>query len=267
MMTVPATLTGEALARIAVHAGAVIDRLYREGCAVARKADESPVTEADRAAEAVILAGLGILAPDLPVVAEESAADGHVPQIGRVFALVDPLDGTKEFLTRSGEFTVNIAIVVDGMPVMGVVYAPAISRLWVADAGRAWAADVSPGADIPADRVNLMVRAQPAHGLTAIISRSHGAPDAEAYLAQFEIAESISAGSSLKFCRVAEGAADIYPRFGRTMEWDTAAGHAVVLAAGGAVSLLDGSPLRYGKSDRGFDNPAFVVTGGSRPYQ
>ena len=115
--------------------------------------------------------------------------------------------------------------------------------------------------------MDVAVRPPPAHGLTAFTSRSHGAPDAEAYLAQFEIAESISAGSSLKFCRVAEGAADIYPRFGRTMEWDTAAGHAIVLAAGGAVSMLDGNPLRYGKSERGFDNPDFIVTGGQLARQ
>lgn len=264
MIALPAGLNGEGLARIAVEAGAVIDRLYRDGCAVTRKADESPVTEADRAAEAIILARLHEIAPDLPIVAEEEAAAGRIPKIGRMFALVDPLDGTKEFLARSGEFTVNIAIIMDETPVLGVVYAPAIARLWVADGSGAWAYDVPPGGDLPAARTPLAVRRAPAAGLTVITSKSHGTSETEAYLNDFPIAERISAGSSLKFCRIAEGRADLYPRFGRTMEWDTAAGHAILLAAGGRVETVDGLPLIYGKSDRGFDNPNFIARG-ARP--
>jgi len=261
MIELPAGLNGEALARIAIEAGAVIDRFYRDGCAVTQKADQSPVTEADRAAEAIILARLHEIAPGLPVIAEEEAAAGRIPEIGRVFALVDPLDGTKEFVARSGEFTVNIAIIVDGAPVMGVVYAPALSRLWAADAAGAWACDVPPGDDLPDTRTGVAARRPPSDGLTVIASRSHGTSKADEYLKQFRVAEKISAGSSLKFCRVAEGSADLYPRFGRTMEWDTAAGHAIVRAAGGCVQTLDGEHLSYGKVDRGFDNPDFVVRG------
>lgn len=262
MIELPAGLNGEVLARIAIEAGAVIDRLYRDGCAVARKADESPVTEADRAAEAIILARLRAIAPDLPIVAEEEAAAGRVPDIGRMFALVDPLDGTKEFLARSGEFTVNIAIIEDAAPVMGAVYAPAIARLWVADRAGAWAGDVTPGSgDLPEERAPLAVRRPPAAGLTVMASKSHGTPETEAFLKQVPVAERIGAGSSLKFCRIAEGRADLYPRFGRTMEWDTAAGHAVLLAAGGRVETIDGLPLNYGKADRGFDNPSFIAWG------
>ncbi len=261
MTMLPAGVNGEALARIAVEAGAVIDRFYREGCAVMQKADQSPVTEADRAAEAIILARLHEIAPGLPIVAEEEAAAGRIPEIGRAFALVDPLDGTKEFVARSGEFTVNIAIVLDGTPTMGVVYAPALSRLWAADAAGAWACDVPPGGDLPEARTRIVVRQPPVDGLTVIASRSHGASRANEYLKTFRVAEKISAGSSLKFCRVAEGSADLYPRFGRTMEWDTAAGHAIVRAAGGRVQTLDGEHLSYGKVARGFDNPDFVVWG------
>lgn len=261
MMTLPADLNGEALARIAVEAGVVIDRFYREGCVVLQKADQSPVTEADRAAEAIILARLREIAPGIPIVAEEEAAAGRIPEIGRVFALVDPLDGTKEFVARSGEFTVNVAIIVDGAPVMGVVYAPAIARLWVADETGAWTCDVPPGGDLPAERTRIAARPPSGGGLTVIASKSHGTPQTEAYLADFPIAEKIYAGSSLKFCRIAEGRADLYPRFGRTMEWDTAAGHAIVLKAGGRVETTDGQSLTYGKVERGFDNPHFVVWG------
>lgn len=261
MIELPAGLSGEALARIAVEAGSVIDRFYRDGCAVAHKADHSPVTEADRAAEAVILARLHDIAPGLPIIAEEEAAAGRIPEIGRIFALVDPLDGTKEFIARSGEFTVNIAVIVDRTPVMGVVYAPAISRLWAADAAGAWTCDVPPGGDLPRARIAVAARRPPVGGLTVIASRSHGTSKADAYVKAFNVAERIAAGSSLKFCRVAEGAADLYPRFGRTMEWDTAAGHAIVRMAGGRVETLDGQPLAYGKADRGFDNPDFVARG------
>jgi 3'(2'),5'-bisphosphate nucleotidase len=261
MTILPAGLNAEALARIAVEAGAVIDRFYREGCAVLHKADQSPVTEADRAAEAIILARLDEIAPGIPVVAEEEAAAGRIPEIGRAFALVDPLDGTKEFVARSGEFTVNIAIIVDGTPVMGVVYAPAIARLWATDEAGAWACDVPPGGDLPEERTPIAARRPPPGGLTVIASKSHGTPETEAHLAGFAIAEKIYVGSSLKFCRVAEGRADLYPRFGRTMEWDTAAGHAIVLGAGGRVETTDSRPLTYGKVERGFDNPNFIVWG------
>lgn len=261
MIALPDALTGDALALIAIEAGAVIDRMYRDGCAVATKADKSPVTEADGAAETIILARLREIAPGLPVIAEEEAAAGRMPAVDRLFALVDPLDGTKEFVSGSGDFTVNIGIIADGDPVMGVVYAPATRRLWVAERGNAWAADVATEGGLPVTRHPVRVRSVPDAGMTAVVSRSHRTPAGIALLEGFSVAETISAGSSLKFCRVAEGAADIYPRAGRTMEWDTAAGHAVLLAAGGVVVTLDGTPLRYGKHERGFDNPGFVALG------
>lgn len=248
------------LVAIAIDAGLVIDRLFRDGCAVTAKADRSPVTEADNAAEAIILAGLRAAAPDLPVIAEEEAAAGRIPQVGDVFALVDPLDGTREFVAGRDEFTVNIAIVERGVPVSGVVYAPAKGVLWAGDANGAWRACVD-GVGVMTDRRPIGVRAVPPGGLVVVASRSHGSPETDEFLTAFDVAERVSAGSSLKFCLVAEGKADLYPRFGRTMEWDTAAGHAVVRAAGGRVLTLDGVPLAYGKSARGYDNPDFVVLG------
>lgn len=250
----------DALVAIAIRAGLVIDRLFRDGCAVATKADRSPVTEADNAAEAIILAGLRAAWPDLPIIAEEEAAAGRVPDVGDMFALVDPLDGTREFVAGRDEFTVNIAIVVRGVPISGVVYAPAKGILWAGDASGAWRALVNKDGAMT-QRQTIGVRAAPPGGLVVVASRSHRTPETDAFLRQFDVADCLSAGSSLKFCLVAEGQADLYPRFGRTMEWDTAAGHAVILAAGGRVLTLDGAPLDYGKLARGYDNPNFVVLG------
>ena len=191
----------------------------------------------------------------MPVVAEEEAAAGRMVAVDGRFFLVDPLDGTKEFLNRNGEFTVNIAEVVDGVPVAGVVYAPAINRLFVGEQG-AGAFEVS--ADLTQVRP-MAARTVPDEGLVAIGSRSHSDAKTEGFLAQFDIAEFKSAGSSLKFCLVAAGEADMYPRAGRTMEWDTAAGHAVLMAAGGRVDRWEGTPLLYGKP--GFENPGFVARG------
>lgn len=259
-MSLPASLTIEALARLAIEAGLVIERLYADGCTVTAKADASPVTEADRAAEAVILAGLKRIAPDLPVIAEEEAAAGRVPAPDSVFALVDPLDGTREFVSKNGEFTVNIAIVRDGAPVMGVIYAPVLHRLWAGTVGAgAWRAEIVDGTWAATHPIG--VRPAPATGLTVLASRSHRSPETEEWIARYPVAAIESAGSSLKFCLVAEGRADLYPRLGRTMEWDTAAGHAILAAAGGQVLTLDGLPLTYGKRDRGFDNPHFVALG------
>lgn len=262
------TVTGDQLAAIALEAGAIIMRVYETDFEVGEKADKSVVTEADNLAEAYILAELAKVDPDLPVIAEESVSAGHVPEHGSRFALVDPLDGTREFINRRGEFTVNIAIIKYGRPVMGVVYAPALARLFVAEGpDQAWQTEAGPGAEVPApeQRRPLAIRACPEAGATAIASKSHRSPETDAFLKRFETAEIISAGSSLKFCLVAAGEADLYPRMGRTMEWDTAAGQSVVEAAGGRVLTEAGAPLLYGKRERGYDNPHFVVYGDVTP--
>jgi 3'(2'), 5'-bisphosphate nucleotidase len=240
---------------LADRAGAVILEHYHGDVAVRAKADASPVTAADEAAEAVILARLAELTPDIPAVAEETVAAGHAPEVdGGPFWLVDPLDGTKEFLSRNGEFTVNIALVQAREPVLGVVLAPARGQAWWGARGKG-----STVRDAHGNAHPIAARKAPPAGLVAIASRSHRDPETQAFLDQAGVAECISAGSSLKFCLVAEGKADLYPRFGRTMEWDTAAGHAVLAAAGGRVTTRDGAPFLYRKP--GFENPPFIARG------
>ena len=240
---------------LADRAGAVILEHYQGDVAVRAKADASPVTAADEAAEAVILVRLAELTPEIPVVAEETVAAGHVPEIGDgQFWLVDPLDGTKEFLSRNGEFTVNIALIEGREPILGVVLAPARDQAWWGARGRgATARDADGGTHA------IAVRKAPADGLVAIASRSHRDAETQAFLDQAGVGKCISAGSSLKFCLVAEGKADLYPRFGRTMEWDVAAGHAVLAAAGGRVTTRAGAPLLYRKP--GLENPPFIARG------
>jgi 3'(2'), 5'-bisphosphate nucleotidase len=239
---------------IARAAGDLIMQVYATDFAVRGKDDASPVTEADERAETLIVDALRRLAPSIPIVAEEMVAAGQVPEIGNRFWLVDPLDGTKEFISRNGEFTVNIALVVGGEPFLGVVYAPALGRMFSGVAGEGAQVD-----DLAGQRA-LHVRAVPEQGLTVVASRSHGdAAALDAFLAGRRVAALVNSGSSLKLCLVAAGEADLYPRLGRTMEWDIAAGHAVLRAAGGGVTRLDGSPLLYGKP--GFDNPHFVARG------
>ncbi len=249
----------ESVAQIARAAAAEVMAVYATDFAVRGKADASPVTEADERAERVILAGLAALTPDVPVIAEEAVAAGRIPALpaaGGRFWLVDPLDGTREFVGRNGEFTVNIALIESGAPLLGVVLAPAVGG------GRLFAGDRRAGAWVEdaAGRRAIGCRRVPAEGLTVVASRSHGDAQAlERYLAGRRVASLTQAGSSLKLCLLAEGRADLYPRFGRTMEWDIAAGHAVLAAAGGSVCTLDGAPLRYGKA--GFENPDFVAKG------
>jgi 3'(2'),5'-bisphosphate nucleotidase len=261
----------KALCDMALAAGAAIMDVRRGGAEAEVKKDGSPVTVADRRAEAIILAGLKRLAPQTPVVAEEEAAAGRVPSTDGEFFLVDPLDGTKEFLRTTdnrGEFTVNIGLIRDGAPVAGVVFAPALGKLWLARPDQAWAATVDdrgPGLFSLGALEPIRVRRVPAGGVTAIASRSHSTPETDAYLDLYPVADRRSVGSSLKFCVVAEGEADLYPRLGRTMEWDTAAGDAVLRAAGGLTVTLDGEPLRYGKrnlaNEADFANPHFVALG------
>ena len=263
-MAHPATFhadLADLFARLAVEAGWIELDLYDRGCAVAAKDDSSPVTEADLRAEAAILAGLAREAPDLAVVAEETVARHGAPRCPARFALVDPLDGTREFVRRNGEFTVNIALVEDGAPVLGVVFAPTLGLLWSGAAGAgAFVATCARGARAPHERRAIAARPAPGR-LVALASRSHGDPQTEAFLAALPLASRASAGSSLKFCRIAEGAADVYPRFAPTMEWDTAAGHAVLAAAGGIVTAPDGAPFLYGKCEAGYRNGPFVAWG------
>jgi 3'(2'), 5'-bisphosphate nucleotidase len=251
------------LAAIAHDAGRLILKHYAHGAEVRRKADESPVTAADGEAEALILARLAQLAPGVPVIAEEEVAAGRVPELGRRFFLVDPLDGTKEFLKRNDEFTVNIALIEAGKPICGVVLAPAKGRAFVGEAPNGAFEIAAPGdgaLDLRGAR-RIAARKAPAGGLVAIASRTHQDTKIEEYLARFPVAEVIAAGSSLKFALVAAGEADLYPRHGRTMEWDTAAGQAVLESAGGSVKTLDGAVLRYGKVEQGFANPYFIARG------
>lgn len=254
------------LADIAVAAGAAIMRIYAAPVEAERKADGSPLTAADLAAEEVIAAGLARDFPGIPVISEEAApAAAGLGAQGETFLLVDPLDGTKEFLSRNGEFTVNIAIVAGGRPRAGVVYAPALGRLWLGAAGAgAEVAEVPPQAGTlgGAPRRPIRVRPRPATGLVAVASRSHLDQETQAFLATLPIADRRFRGSSLKFCLIAEGEADVYPRFGPTMEWDTAAGHAVLEAAGGRVTTPEGAPLLYGKAAAGYRNGAFIAWGG-----
>ncbi|HEY6983935.1 3'(2'),5'-bisphosphate nucleotidase CysQ [Reyranella sp.] len=249
--TLRATCTG--LARAAARE---IMRIYAGDLGERTKADKSPVTDADHAAEAVILAGLRDLTPDTPVVAEEEMAAGRMPKLnGGPFWLVDPLDGTKEFIKRNGEFTVNIALIDGGQPILGIVLAPASDILWRGAAGLG--ADKS---DKGGSFQRIATRVPPSTGLTAFASRSHSIySDLDIWFRSngLTVAERRQAGSSLKFCLIAEGQADIYPRFGPTNEWDTAAGQAVLVAAGGEVVTTDGRALLYGKP--GFSNPHFIA--------
>jgi 3'(2'), 5'-bisphosphate nucleotidase len=255
----------DALLTAAVAAGRVALDIYRAGFTVTQKADQSPVTAADHASERIILEHLARLAPAVPVVAEESAAAGSIPEVREEFFLVDPLDGTKEFIHRRGEFTVNIALIRHGAPALGVVYAPVGGALYAGNVagGRAFRCSYPPEAQAPGPRESIRVRPVPAAGITAVVSRSHSTPETDAYLKYYTVSNRVSVGSSLKFCLVAAGEADLYPRLGPTMEWDTAAGHAVLAAAGGKVLAPGGKPLAYGKPD--FRNPFFIASGALNP--
>jgi 3'(2'), 5'-bisphosphate nucleotidase len=249
----------------AARAGAAIMTHYHEGPEVTFKDDLSPVTRADHDAEAIILAALKKLAADIPVVSEE-ASGGEEFKLGARFFLVDPLDGTKEFIQKRSDFTVNIALIVDGHPRFGLVYAPARSLLAVTVAvDKAVEAELAPnesGADLAKLACRpLRVRVPSTEGYVAVVSHSHLDADTEAFLAKLKIAKRSSAGSSLKFLLVARGDADVYPRFGPTMEWDIAAGQAVLEAAGGAVVEGGGAPLRYGKTEARLRNPSFIAWG------
>jgi 3'(2'), 5'-bisphosphate nucleotidase len=246
---------------LALAAGAEIMAVFAEGATVDRKADDSPVTEADRRAEAVILAGLRKAYPAIDCVAEEEVSSGRVPPaLGHEFFLVDPLDGTKEFIARRPDFTVNIALIRNGEPVIGVVYAPAQGALYLGRPGAATEARVDHG-HVAGERKAISVSA-PGSPVRVVASRSHRTAETDEFIEKYPGAEIVSVGSSLKFCLLASGQADLYPRFGRTMEWDTAAGDAVLRAAGGSTLRVDGGAFVYGKrnqaDDADFANPWFI---------
>jgi 3'(2'), 5'-bisphosphate nucleotidase len=243
-----------AIRPVAEEAGRAALAFYGGQAGAREKADGSPVTLADEAAEAIILPALRALTPDIPVVSEEEVAKGVGPScVGACFWLVDPLDGTKEFLSGNGEFTVNIALIEEGHPVLGVVVAPALGETYEGMENEAYLIDST-------GERKILCRHPPTEGETVVGSRSHGdATTTEAFLKDRKVAAFRTAGSSLKLCLIARGEADLYPRFGTTMEWDIAAGHAVLAAAGGGITTVDGSPLNYGKP--GFRNPHFVAHG------
>jgi 3'(2'), 5'-bisphosphate nucleotidase len=241
-------------ADLALQAGAAILTIRARGFDVLRKEDRSPVTEADHAAEAIIAAGLRAAEPDIPVIAEEEVAGGRITAVTRQYWLVDPLDGTREFAAGNDEFAVNIGLVRDGIAVLGVVGIPAAGELFGGILGRgAWKRTAD-------GQVPVAAREPPAEGVTVLASRYHGSSDRlDAFLRDRRVARVINFGSSVKFCRLAEGIADLYPRFGRTMEWDTCAPQAVLEAAGGTIKTFDGQRLLYGKP--GWENPHFVCAG------
>ena len=247
----------EALSVAARDAGRAILAIVERGFEVENKNDLSPVTEADRAAELIILGALSLAAPGIPVIAEEEVAAGRIPDHGDTYFLVDPLDGTKEFIRGGDDYTVNIGLIENGVPKLGVVYSPARDTLHAGVVGDgAWMEDAT-------GRREIRTRER-GDRLVAVASKSHFTQNTADYLeAAVGVCEHLSIGSSLKFCVVAEGQADIYPRLSPTSEWDTAAGHAVLLAAGGRVDGMDGTSLKYGKT--AFLNRAFVATAGWAP--
>ena len=248
----------QVMRRLALEAGDKIMEIYADpDFDVRAKSDDSPVTEADEAADALISAGLRAAFPDIPLVTEEQAAT-HGQSVS-TFLIVDPLDGTKEFIKRRGEFTVNIAYVADGQTIRGVVYAPAISRLFYTGSDGVSVEEKGPfEKDVVGALEPLRVSGPDNAALLVVASKSHRDQATDDYIGKYQVSDMKSAGSSLKFCLIATGEADIYPRLGRTMEWDTAAGHAVLVGAGGAVVRFDDhTPLKYGKPI--FENPFFIA--------
>lgn len=242
----------EDICQLARQAGLDIMKIYNaeQPTRVEHKTDNSPVTDADLAAHRVILAGLKTLSPDIPVLSEESPIPWEQRQHWQRYWLVDPLDGTKEFIQRNGEFTVNIALIDNGVPIAGVVYAPASDLMYLAAEGKAWKEEQG---------VRTQIQVQEAHPPLVVVSRSHADAELQEYLHQLGEHQTVAVGSSLKFCLVAEGQAQLYPRFGPTNIWDTGAGHAVAMAAGAHITDWQGNTLDYTPRES-FLNPGFRVT-------
>lgn len=244
----------ESICCAAQEAGAAIMQIYQTDTAVMRKSDNSPVTQADLAANAILVHKLAECAPEIPIISEEQEGAHVLPEGATRFWLVDPLDGTRSFVRGAPEFTVNVGLIEHGKPTFGVIYVPVLKQLYVGVVGEGAWRQIGDG-----PRETIATRAVPEQGMHAIVSAKHLDARTQEALRPHPIHEQSHAASSLKFCRVAEGAADIYPRFGPTMEWDTAAGHAIVLAAGGRVEQPDGAPFTYGAAD--FRNGPFVALG------
>jgi 3'(2'), 5'-bisphosphate nucleotidase len=254
----------EALLPAVLAAGRIEMRHFAAGVEVETKADTTPVTIADHEAEEVLTDGLHRAAPGIPVIAEEAVAAGRIPATGDAFFLVDPLDGTRAFIKGSPEFTINIGLIVDRQPVFGIIYAPALGQFF-ATLGLRESVEAQISADAKGIELGkcgltrLATRQPDPQALVAFASRTHASQSTDEFLQHLPIAEKRRASSSLKFCLIARGEADLYARLGQTSEWDTAAGQAILAAAGGSVTTLDGRPLLYGKKDAGFANPHFVA--------
>jgi 3'(2'), 5'-bisphosphate nucleotidase len=251
------------LTTIASRAAAAILAARARGIAPRSKGDLSPVTAADEAAEAVIIDGVSRLMPGLAIVSEEAAGRAPPPRLGDCFVLVDPLDGTREFIAGRDEFTVNIAVVADRTPILGVIAAPALGLAWRTAGGGAQRLRLGAGAPAEAaqERTTIRPRLWPQQRPIALVSRSHSDPQTEGFLKRLGAVDRRPTGSSLKLCWIADGSGDVYPRLAPTCEWDIAAGHAIVAAAGGAMRAPDGSSLQYGRRDSGFQVPGFIAWG------
>ena len=245
---------------MALDAGALIMQHYRDGVTEEKKADKSPVTQADRDAEILLEKALAKLAPHIQVIGEEACAETMPRHLDELFFLLDPLDGTRDFVAKRNNFTVNIGLVHNHYPIAGVIYAPVHEKLYFSGTDCAYRLLIAPdGAlDIEAAEKLTTQKIDP-KGLHIIASRSHRGEQTDQMIASLNVKSTIAAASSYKFCLLAEGTADFYPRYGRTMEWDTAAGQAILEAAGGIVTTEDGARFSYGKLARGLDNPSFIA--------
>ena len=254
----PLFMTG--LCQMALDAGALIMQHYKNGVQEEKKADKSPVTQADRDAEALLTQRLAEHAPGVQVIGEEACSDALPTHLEEVFFLLDPLDGTRDFVAKRDNFTVNIGLIAGQTPIAGVIYAPVHAKLYFSGKQSAFRIDISPDGKLDlAKATALHTNTINPQGLKVIASRSHRDEKTEDIINRLYVSKTIAAASSYKFCMVAEGTADFYPRFGRTMEWDTAAGQAILEAAGGVVTTEDGAPFTYGKLARGLDNPSFIA--------
>lgn len=250
----------QALCQMALDAGALIMQHYRDGVEEETKADKSPVTQADRDAEALLEKALAALTPDIQVIGEEACSQGIPTQLDDLFFLLDPLDGTRDFVAQRDNFTVNIGLISGNYPIAGVIYAPVHEKLYFSGTDAAYKLNIAPdGALDIAQAEKLRTAKADPRGLRVIASRSHRGEKTDQMIASLNVKETIATASSYKFCLLAEGTADFYPRYGRTMEWDTAAGQAILEAAGGIVTTEEGERFHYGKLARGLDNPSFIA--------
>lgn len=249
-----------AFCQMALDAGALIMQHYKNGVAEETKADKSPVTQADRDAEILLTQRLNTLLPDAQVIGEEACAEAVPQSLAPYFFLLDPLDGTRDFVAKRDNFTVNIGLIVDNAPVAGVIYAPVHEKLYFSGPDCAYRLAIAPQGELDITKAEKLRTADiDPTGIKVIASRSHRDDKTEQLISSLNVSDTIGAASSYKFCLVADGTADFYPRFGRTMEWDTAAGQAILEAAGGVVTDEDGNRFTYGKLARGLDNPSFIA--------